>query len=423
LKGGISRALPLDLLKSTLFHERTKLRLTAFQSIEPILLTYDDHMHDPAHYLSIEVSLWKEALPYAFKCSDKEYVVILTQTLKSFLDRLSAQEEDGDDSLLLQFVIEFLLQDLFVQQAAYPGTVAEKEKWALSMINSIIAFGTQHKSSLSSRHKTSKHETTRKLSSHQQNLSAQILKNILSDSILSTLISLMNSMWDNTRSSAHTIILKILQYAKEERLELPSCLSDKNCMDLLQARAIHLASSPRQREADTGARIISMICATMSSGAQQLAYLDFLSSLLIDRVTMMESALGLFVEGPVNPSTDNCKDLPLAHGLLQAIKLIVETWSLSHLSNGNDIYGTLTSTCFRAIEISLVVVADVKSTGEKENEIDKDRWKTAKAKQSMNVPLNVNTGAIGANASFASLIPIDEQEKKIRLLKQRIIVS
>lgn len=430
LKKAVSQALPLDLLQSTLFHEASRLRLTAFQSIEPILFTYDDSNTDPVHYLLLEISLWKQALPYAFKCSDKEYVVTLTQTLRPFLDRISDQETNSDGPLLLSFVIDFLLQDLFVKQAAYPGTVADKEKWALSMIDCIVSFATQHKSSLSGQKKPSKHSSIRKVSSNQQKLYEQILENILSESVLSTLIALMNSMWDSTRSCAHEIILEILQYAKEDKIRLPDFLSNKKSIDLFQARAIHLASSPRQREADTGARMISLICATMNTPEEQLAYLEMLSDLLLKRIVMMELSLGIFVGERTNSFAKNSDELPLAHGLIQSVRLIVESCSLSHVLNGKEVYESMIKTCFRAIEVSLVVVADVKHTDEVEETAknngssqDQDRWKIARAKQATNVPLNVNTSAIGANASFASLDLVDDNEKKMRLLTQRIIVS
>ena len=426
MKRAISAALPFDLLKSTLFHQEPRLRLTAFQSIAPIIFTYDNDIKDPVYYISIEIGLWKEALPYAFKCSDKEYLVSLIRSLRTFLDRISDQDSKSRIPLLLGFVIDFLLQDLFVKQAAYPGTVSEKEKWALSMINCIVEFATQHKLLHSKKKESNKHLIARNVPDDQKKLYFQIMENVIGDNVLSTLITLMNSMWDSTRSCAHEIILNIIQYAKEDEVQLPKFLARDKSVDLFQARAIHLASSPRQREADTGARMISLVCAIKKTQDERLNYLKMLSDLLVERIEMMEVTLGL---AAVNECGVKRNILPLAHGLIQSVRLIVETWGLSDLQNGKEVYEDTIKTCVRAIEVSLVVVADVKNVDEEGNmdncdqrRREQDRWKMKRAKTT-NIPLNVNTGAIGANASFASLNPADNDEKKMRLVRQRIIVS
>jgi len=265
LRESVARVLPLDLLKASLFHELPRLRLAAFQSIGPILGTYDNLATDPIHCLEVEIDLWRESLPYSFKCSEKEYVVTLTQTLRSFLGRISDAEaacDDCNDPLLLKFVNDFLLKDVFVRQAAYPGTVAEKEKWAILMLDCIVSFASQNHSP--KQKKTNKRTQLRRVLPIQEQWFKNIMTNVLSEDVLATLISLMHSMWDSTRSSAYETVLDVLQYAKVEEMNLPRILSDRKSFGLFQARAIHLASSPRQREADTGARMLSVLCATMT---------------------------------------------------------------------------------------------------------------------------------------------------------------
>jgi hypothetical protein len=132
---------------------------------------------------------------------------------------------------------------------------------------------------------------------------------------------------------------------------------------------------------------------------------------------MMQSSLGICNDDNTGLSSidDNRLGLPLAHGLIQAIRLIVERVEFGNVPDADKLYESMTRICFQAIELSLVVVADIK-----ENDTDApsegDSWKNARAKLGKNVPLNINTGAIGANAAFDS-------DKKVRLLKQRTIMG
>ena len=73
-------------------------------------------------------------------------------------------------------------------------------------------------------------------------------------------------------------------------------------------------------------------------------------------------------------------------------------------------------TCRRAIEVSLTVVADVKDDGVKKEAKSDGSEKGCAA-------LNVNTGAIGANATFASLESSNDEDTKDRFATQRVIVS
>lgn len=405
LASSIARALPLNLVCYSMFHEVPRLRLLALQSLPSLLFTYDNQQLSTTYYLKREIDIWKIALPYAVKCSEKEYIVTITQILNSLIHRISetvADVQSENCSLLLNFVNNFLLSDLFVQKVAYPGTVADNEKWALSMIESIFQ--------------------KQKNITEQFDYKRHIIANIVSDDVIATLISLVNSMWDNTRSTAYTTVLDILEHAKGNSINLPNFMTNDQSRELFKARAIHLASSPRQREADTGARMISILCATISNELEQYNFLDYISGLCEKRLSMMESSLGLLQDKSKDSNQLFRNELPLAHGLIQALRLMVERWDFKEIPDSITLYRSMIKNCFRAIEISLIVVADIKDNSDelRSNEL---KLSIARAKQAKNIPINVNTGAIGANATFASLKTVNEDEKKSRLLKQRIVMG
>ena len=431
LAKAIAKALPLPLVKTTLFHESDRLRLAAFLSLSSVLFTYDETPLSALDCLILEADLWKEALPYSFKCSDKEYIGSLTQALRFLLDRLSdaeAKDDNACDSHLLRFVNSFLLRDIFVQQGAYPGTVSEKEKWSLSMIDCLVSFASKEQTTLAKEKKISKHAQVRRLLPKQEEWCRDVMVSVLGDDVIATLLCLMNSMWDSTRSSAYGVLLDVLEYAKEHELMIPMTLSNIESAKLFQARAFHLASSPRQREADTGARMISVLCTTQSTREDQFNFLEELSNILQRRVIMMRSSLGLHGnDTDAFSAEDETLEFPLAHGLVQAIRLIVQRTTFEDIPNADALYHSMTRICFQAIEVSLVVVADIKEDNSDSPSADKgseeEAWKHTRTKQGKNVPLNVNTGAIGANATFSSLDLVDDNEKKMRLHKQRVVMG
>lgn len=421
LSSSIAKALPLKLVYYSIFHEVSRLRLLALQSLPSLLFTYDNQQLSTSCYLKKEIDFWKIALPYAVKCSEKEYVVTITHILNSLLRRISEAEAKGQSdncSLLLNFVNNFLFNDLFVTQVAYPGTVADKEKWALSTIESIV---NRQNNTSKMKSQSEKYDPQNDLPKHHD-YSRLIMANIISNDVIAALLSLVNSMWDNTRSSAYTILLNVLEYAKYNSMTLPDIMTNDHSRDLFKARAIHLASSPRQREADTGARMISILCATISDNHEQYRFLEYISNLCQNRLSMMESSLGLIHDNNEGRDPLHTNGLPLAHGLIQSLRLVVERWDFNEIPDSNVLYRTMISNCFRAIEIALIVVADIKGDSEElgPNEL---KLRTARAKQAKSIPINVNTGAIGANATFASLKTVNDSEKKSRLLKQRIVMG
>ena len=125
----------------------------------------------------------------------------------------------------------------------------------------------------------------------------------------------------------------------------------------------------------------------------------------------------------------NNKQLPLAHGLVHALRLIIDSNLTKKGTGSREIFMMLTNICCRAIEVSLVVVADINDDVDEQSfeqqgiTATKQRWKSARSRKSGSAPINVNTGALGANATFASCKPISKEELFDRLAMQRILVS
>lgn len=394
LTKAISKALPLEEVETTLFHENNRLRLAAFRVLSSVIPSYCER--SDKENLQIEADLWKKSLLYSSKCADKEYIISLTQSLRSFLDRMlnaeSNEDNDSSGSLLLNFVRNFLISEMFMKQVAYPGTVAEKEKWSLSMIDCIIGFGSCDLTTLSKQMKVRKYSQTKRMSENQHYLCEMIMNSIISTDVIATLLSMMHSMWDNTRSSVYDVLMDIFRYAFQKSVTLPDFFSNQYSCQLLFARAVHLASSPRQREADTGARMISVLCYTSHD---RYNFMKKLSKLLEVRLTMMESALGAVNDNTdLSESGDLSLELPLAHGLIQSSRLIIDREPFHEVSCCKELYQKLTTICFNAIKISLTIVADMKEDTD-ENETSDEDWRNSISKKKANVPLNVNTGAIG----------------------------
>ena len=427
------------------------IRLKAFQAIDAVLLTYETCIiprRTPMELIEIEIQLWRDYLPYAFKCSEKEYLSQMLRCLTSLLNRISTTyleydehhgtDTDSTSNLLTEFVIDFLLNDIFIKQAAYPGTVLEKERFALSMFKCIVSFVSQDDMNITSNTATEPIKknitrTKRKIHIKQQTWLTDILKATLVENILLTLMSLLHSMWDASRTFAYDLICDLAHLSKIKQIQLPFIFCSDGSRELIYARAIHLASSPRQREADTGARILAILCFTLPD-EEQSQYIDDLCTILTDRITMMKCALGIVLgvkENYTGLSTKHeyshtrASELPLAHGLIQSLRLMIEYVSFNPQTSVLELFERMVATCCRAIEVSLTVVADMKDDNvdqiqSKENQT----WKVARLGQGC-TPLNVNTGAIGANATFASVGSSDskDEDEMGRFVTQRVVVS
>jgi len=364
-------------------------------------------------------------------------------------------------SLLTSFVCDFLILDLFCKQASYPGTAQEKEQFILSLLRCIVAFisasypyyvaiQSQGQKSQRAGNTGKKLPTKRRVSEFQVSASNKILRVLLSENTFSTLISLQNSMWDRTRSTASALSCDLLHlgfYVKKyenEEITFPKYLRSSKGRNSLYARSLHLASSPRQRESDTGARILSILYSS-SLPIERGPFLKDLLNVLEKRLHIMQQSLGV-VHSNVSSNMKNksyekekkieveTANLPLAHGLIQAVCLSVEyakedsfPVDLNALSTKDsetkesvllELYEKIIKVCCDSIKTSLAVVADLKRSGTQNNNADEPG-----KSQSCSTPLNVNTGAIGANAVFASIKSISKDDEVKRTSIQRIIVS
>lgn len=442
----IAKYLSRDVLKSSLTHSSESIRLVAFASIECVVSTYDVSA-SPLQLLEEEIAYWRLALPYAFKSGGKEYNTELLRTLSSLLNRLSDIESESLEDrrndptssvadgakkvgtslpILNSFVCDFLITELIVHQGAYPGTVADKEGFVLALFQCIIAFVLQDEVAPLTDRKETKvgRSPMRRLRSNEVSCMRQILISMVSTEVISSLFSLLNSMWDHTRATAFTSLCQLVELAHVRDISVSSGYSSDECANFLQNRAIYLASSPRQREADTGARMLAFINTLFASREERHVHIEKLATILSERLELMEDVLGINPASVTDSRQENGTQLPMAHGLIHALRLSVEIPFIS-LSESDSFYDHISLICCRAIQISLAVVADLKEgatlneDGMFEDELI-DETATPKLSRA---PLNVNTGAVGANAVFSSIQKTDENESIQRFAFQRVIVS
>ena len=156
---------------------------------------------------------------------------------------------------------------------------------------------------------------------------------------------------------------------------------------------------------------------------QRQQLLDETASLAADRVSLMEGVLhGSGGKASVQP-------LPLAYGLLQALRLMLEQTRVLAERDGmtnsgkieasNDCtrtYQDVADISSRAIKTSLSIIADLKKDGDEDEMATEASTKPA-------TPLNVNTGAIGANAVYSSIKGGDREAEEQRYALQRVVIG
>jgi hypothetical protein len=431
LRASIKGKFPESLLRSSLTHSSQRVRLVAFAALEPVLSTYDSIRTKPeAAYL--EMDMWQSALPYAFKSTGKEYIASLLQYLTSFLDRLSLAEADEVDGSASdcqtlprfgRFVNDFLIGTIIVKQAAYPGTVLEKEQFAVSLLRCIISVAIRDDLLSIDRKVFQKPGQTSLRQIRRCELATLqcVTENLLSVEVLLTLVALCHSIWDATRSEAFTCLISLVQAAKSNNIALPKQFYDESVM----TRGLFLSSSPRQREADTGAIILAFASCTKANKTAQENFLVELLALLNERIEKMRGSLSEILmpnDGHASSTvTQKGLALPLAHGLIQSVRRIIETKDANSAQQySQDTVVRLVNLCIKSIQISLSVVADVKD-GETLEGMEGMIVHSAEGTDA--VPLNVNTGAIGANAAFATIKHPAESEALRRFATQRIVVG
>ncbi len=277
------------------------------------------------------------------------------------------------------------------------------------------------------------------LDHHQYYLGLDKKDFLVSENIFATLLSLLHSMWDASREAAFNCICQLIELAKRDDLTLPKFLVSRDSYNLLLIKATHLASSPRQREADTGAKLFAILCGVLKNYEDQIHFLEKLSVFTTERLQMMAEFLGVALisdcdDGNHSKSKSmmcDSEQLPLTHGMLQGLRLIIDIIVGNTGEDAQRIFVDIVNICCRAIQVSLVIVADFHDDVnddlgcEHSSFHSKEKLKSVRTKRNGSTPLNVNvnTGALGANAGFSSSKPVSEKEHLERLSMQRVLVS
>jgi hypothetical protein len=427
----IANCLHRDRFRFALVHSQPFIRIVAFRAMKCVVSSYVT-----TRGLEEEAEMWRYALPYSIKTNEsKEYLSNLLQCLSNFLDRLSTWEsginaDSGCENLPIfqSFVVEFLIDDVILAKGSYSGTIADKEIFGVSLLGCLLAFSLQDecygadntilkKNAVFNRKRTLKEETAMD----------EILKALLRRDVLSSLFGLLHSIWDNTRAVTFQYLTKLAVASQSRKVALAKEYRDEDQRRYILARGIYLASSPRQRESDTGARMICFLYASLPERSEKDSFLSTIVGLSTDRVSSMKGTLNEIILGNSASTDGSC--LPLAHGLVHAIRLCIDHDKsarrlLSKTSNVNNVNlnESMIEVFCKALQLSLSVVADVRD-GEAIDGIDEEALLvTSDTKESDSTPLNVNTGAIGANGTFSSVSSTNMDEAKARLAMQRVVV-
>jgi Putative death-receptor fusion protein (DUF2428) len=435
LRQAAAKALPLPQLRQALVHSSPAVRLSAYQCMEAIIETYDMATHGGALSggVMLQLDLWKNSLLYDVKTDIREHLSTRFCCLLSFLDRLSVigSRTNGHDAtsgapIVYHFVVGFLLYDVFVRKTAYPGTVNAKETFALTMLECLVVFFCRDLNLAMDSKLLPKTGSVfqRKRSPIEEDFMSDIRKQIVGREVLASLFSLLRSCWDGTRVAAFGMLSTLTLLARSYNIALPDDFVAENDSLSIDRHAVFLASSPRQRESDTGARILAFNCLCKRSFPVRLACMQGLLALLEQRIDQMRDKLAAILSD--DEDLRKGTDLPLAHGIIQALRLILESCVLSDRGDvvPSDVTQTLAQLTCRAMQVSLSVVADVRE-GEFVDGMDEDLAFSTVGRVSRvrSTTGKVNPGAIGANGIFSSINRLDSDEQERRMASQRIVMG
>ena len=417
----ISAYLTKAKMMSLLLHNSTDVRVVAFKAIEVYSLS-NSVTADPTEG---EMEMWKSALPYATKVSAKEYCSTVIGALLSFLDRLLSWEATHADrhhaglkccptlSKSYSFIVDFLLKKLIIRNTAYIGTAADKEGFALSLLESVLVFSSRD-SSLISYGRVSPRSGgwyQRKRRQSEEKTMSLVRVALLSSACTGVLIGLIGSIWEQTRIGAYCLLKGILRMGRLYALPVSDPFSTPDSRRNHERRALFLASSPRQREADTGSRLLAALVLSSSCQTEREQLMYRLVGVLERRIHTMKARLELILKDSSDLSMG--KELPLGHGVIHTLRLVIEDGETK--SSEIDIDRLIRILC-SALELSLSVVADVRDTQPLESESVADGSKSQ-------LGIKVNPGAIGANGLFSSVTRSSDIEMIRRLASQRIVVG
>lgn len=384
----------MSALHSALLHSDVAIRVAGFS-----ILTERRQL-----LTSAEIDLMRQVLPYALKSDSAGYAIEVVDTVDSFLKRML--DHEGLQEQLRKFLL-FLLNDLCLQQLSYPGTVLEKEILFLPLFELLFQFTV---STLRKPSKISDIEDFSRAETRQV-----IVKSFMCDEVFLAFASLIHSMWDSTRAGAYKLLRKLIHHAFVENIDLPDVLRLEKTRASLWDRGYHLAGSPRERESDSGAIMLSILYIS-SPHEDRPHFLERLVEVADQRVSDMEESLLVIIGKRESTDVVDGRNLPLAHGLIQSLRMCVKEAKQMFPAVEVSVKA-ITELCKRSLEISLSVVSDVDKgnlNGDNSGETGEHR---------VSAPLNVNTGALGANGAFATIDAKDAEEEMLRSSMQRVVVS
>ena len=415
--------LPREDLEWALTHFDPLVRCVAVQAMSTLVEAYSPN-GSVMDRLRDEEELWRYILPWTLKTSGKEYTSSILYCLLSFLDRLSmAEAEDpigGRLPRLEAFFVEFLVGDILVRKAAYPGSVVDKELFALSLMECSLSFIDRDLDVAMESVLLPKTGAIfqRRRSDAEDAAMYAMRKALLSHDVVTSLFAMLNSVWDNVRASSYHMLSSLMSMARLQNLALPETYTCPTAVLSLTRKSLFLVSSPRQREADTGAKMMGFLCLSEPTEASQLARLQYYVDHLVNRLEHFKSRLGKILSSHRDEEDGN--DLPLVHGLVGGVSLCIESLSRSGMRGSSttmELSHTLVCALSDALRVSLAVISDV----EKDDLADATEVETRDL--TVGVEAKVNAGAIGANGLFSSVERLTLEEKQKRVALQRLVMG
>ena len=419
----------IDRLRQGLIHMSPTIRVTSFQAMEGILQSI---LETPMECCICEADLWRVSLSYAAKANLKEYLSILFHRLLAFLDRLSKCESSDHSTegtspsdvlpILGSFINDFLLGEM-VEYVTYPDSAVAKETFGLSLLESIIVFSCRDLDIAFESKLLPKTGAMyeRKRSVVEEQTLKDVRSKLIGPTVIASLFSLLHSSsWEGSKAKAFEIFSCLIIVARHERLSLPMRFFESSASSRMEERALKLASSPRPRESDTGARVLAILGLSRESFDQRKLFVEHLAKLLEERLRKLKATLEFVLKPDIDVRLG--KEAPLVHGIIRGLRLVVESRAFERPRNASLlIFDNLSKTLCNAMQVSLAVVGDVRD-GENLDGTD-DYFVMDAGSGDDPTKGKINPGAIGANGIFSSIKRVDEIEHERRLASQRIIVG
>ena len=419
LKALLSSKITLTNLQNALSHSDAHLMVSTYLALESISPCYVDNSDDA---IVLEVKLWKQGLPYIMKSCDRGCTTQLMKCLTRLLVRLSTFTFNSHFDLFHNFVIDFLIKDLACCKGAYPGSVLDREMFALTLLRVVFTFALDANESYKRRDPKKGMKTSGVSMERNAENGIKIMELLTSNEVVMPLFTMLDSNWDGSRIAAYELIRDIFRASLKSELNTPCLLNDPVHRSEIEKSALELCLSPRQRESDTGSRKIAILYLTDPTK-------DWFPSIkrLTERLREKLDELEPIVDSVYNPisSKQVTTDLPLAHGLVSSLQLISEEARHTVLvctKDSNDsrelavYFDGITHLVCRALNISLKVVAEDKVTEDGENE-----EMLHQPSSSGIITLNVNAVIPGLNSIDTKVKSNDIEEQYDSI--QRIVVG